>query len=155
MKKELKDDYRRSLKSMDTEEGIDLAFYRPIGYRWAVLASRFGISPNAITIAAIFLGIGAGILFYFPNLWLNVAGMVLLIWANSFDSADGQLARLTKQYSRIGRILHNIPRNPFFWLFRLTSMGDMDSGCHNRALPHKAGSYGRLLSSVPSLFPEG
>ena len=141
MKKELKDDYRRSLKSMDTEEGIDLAFYRPIGYRWAVLASRFGISPNAITIAAIFLGIGAGILFYFPNLWLNVAGMVLLIWANSFDSADGQLARLTKQYSRIGRIL--------------TSMGDMDSGCHNRALPHKAGSYGRLLSSVPSLFPEG
>ena len=108
MKKELKDDYRRSLKSLDTEEGIDLAFYRPIGYRWAVLASRFGISPNAITIAAIFLGIGAGILFYFPNLWLNVAGMVLLIWANSFDSADGQLARLTKQYSRIGRILDGL-----------------------------------------------
>lgn len=108
MKQSQKEDYRRSLKSLDTEEGIDLAFYRPIGYRWAMLAARFGISPNAITIAAIFLGIGAGILFYFPDLWLNVAGMFLLVWANSFDSADGQLARLTKQYSRIGRILDGL-----------------------------------------------
>ncbi|MCM1076866.1 MAG: CDP-alcohol phosphatidyltransferase family protein [Bacteroides sp.] len=103
-----KDDYQRSLKSLDTEEGIDLAFYRPIGYRWAVLAARFGVSPNAITIAAIFLGVGAGILFYFPSLWINAIGMVLLVWANSFDSADGQLARLTKQYSRIGRILDGL-----------------------------------------------
>lgn len=103
-----KEEYQRSLKSLDTEEGIDLAFYRPIGYRWALLAARFGIGPNAITIAAIFLGIGAGVLFYFPELWLNVIGMLLLIWANSFDSADGQLARLTKQYSRIGRILDGL-----------------------------------------------
>ena len=108
MKESQKDDYRRSLKSLDTEEGIDLAFYRPIGYRWATLAARFGVSPNAITIAAIFLGIGAGVLFYFPELWFNVIGMLLLVWANSFDSADGQLARLTKQYSRIGRILDGL-----------------------------------------------
>ena len=103
-----KEDYQRSLKSMDTEEHIDLAFYRPIGFMWARLAARFGVSPNAITIAAIFLGIGAGILFYFPELRLNVIGMLLLVWANSFDSADGQLARLTKQYSRIGRILDGL-----------------------------------------------
>lgn len=108
MKESQKDDYRRSLKSLDTEEGIDLAFYRPIGYRWATLAARFGVSPNAITIAAIFLGIGAGVLFYFTELWINVIGMLLLVWANSFDSADGQLARLTKQYSRIGRILDGL-----------------------------------------------
>lgn len=108
MKESQKDDYRRSLKSLDTEEGIDLAFYRPIGYRWAMLAARFGVSPNAITIAAIFLGICAGVLFYFPELWINVIGMLLLVWANSFDSADGQLARLTKQYSRIGRILDGL-----------------------------------------------
>ncbi len=103
-----KEDYQRSLKSMDTEEHIDLAFYRPIGFMWARLAARFGVSPNAITIAAIFLGIGAGILFYFPELRLNVIGMLLLVWANSFDSADGQLARLKKQYSRIGRILDGL-----------------------------------------------
>lgn len=108
-----KEEYRRSLKSMDTEEHIDLAFYRPIGFMWACLAERLGVSPNAITIASIFLGIGAGVLFYYPVLWINIIGMLLLIWANSFDSADGQLARMTKQYSRIGRILDGLSGD--FW----------------------------------------
>lgn len=105
--------YRDTLKSMDTEEHIDLAFYRPIGYAWACLAARLGVTPNAITIASIFLGIGAGVMFYFNDLWLNVIGMLLLIWANSFDSADGQLARMTKQYSRLGRILDGLAGD--FW----------------------------------------
>lgn len=100
-----KEEYHKTLKSLDTEEHIDLMFYRPIGYMWALGARRLGITPNAITIASIFLGVGAGVLFYFNNLWINMLGMLLLIWANSFDSADGQLARLTHQYSRIGRIL--------------------------------------------------
>lgn len=107
-------DYRSTLKSMDTEEHIDLAFYRPIGYAWACLARKIGVTPNAITIASIFLGIGAGILFYFPDMWLNIFGMLLLIWANSFDSADGQLARMTKQYSRIGRILDGLSGDLWF-----------------------------------------
>lgn len=105
--------YRESLKSMDTEEHIDLAFYRPIGYMWACLAKKLGITPNAITIASIFIGIAAGVLFYYNDLWLNICGMVLLMWANSFDSADGQLARMTGQYSRIGRILDGLSGD--FW----------------------------------------
>ena len=106
--------YRDSLKSMDTEEHIDLAFYRPVGYAWACLARKLGVTPNAITIASIFLGIGAGVAFYFNELWVNIIGMLLLIWANSFDSADGQLARMTKQYSRIGRILDGLSGDIWF-----------------------------------------
>lgn len=106
--------YRDSLKSMDTEEHIDLAFYRPIGYAWACLAARLGVTPNAITIASIFLGIGAGIAFYFDSMAINVVGMLLLIWANSFDSADGQLARMTHQYSRLGRILDGMSGDLWF-----------------------------------------
>ena len=102
---EKKSGFKDSLKSMDTEETFDLIFYRPIGYAWACLAKKLGITPNAITIASIFLGVGAGICFYFNDLWINIAGVILLVWADSFDSADGQLARMTKQYSRIGRIL--------------------------------------------------
>ena len=110
---ELKRTYKESLKSMDTEETIDLVFYRPIGFMWAVLCAKLGIKPNAITIASIFIGIAAGILFYFDTLWINIIGMLLLIWANSFDSADGQLARMTKQYSRLGRILDGLSGD--FW----------------------------------------
>ena len=110
----LKADYRATLKSMDTEETFDLIFYRPIGYCWAILAKKLGITPNAITIASIFLGIGAGACFYFNNIWWNLLGVVLLVWADSFDSADGQLARMTKQYSRIGRILDGISGDLWF-----------------------------------------
>lgn len=108
-----KSGFKDSLKSMDTEETFDLIFYRPIGYAWACLAKKLGVTPNAITIASIFLGVGAGVCFYFNDLWINIAGVLLLVWADSFDSADGQLARMTKQYSRIGRILDGLSGD--FW----------------------------------------
>lgn len=110
----IRKEYKRSLKSSDTEEWFDLIFYRPIGFTWAVMAKGMGIHPNTITVASIFLGIGAGVAFYFNNLWINILGVLLLIWANSFDSADGQLARMTHQYSRLGRILDGVSSDIWF-----------------------------------------
>lgn len=103
-----------SLKSLDTEEFIDIHFYRPIGYRWALFFQKLGVSPNAITFAGIFLGIAAGIMFYFPDLKLNIIGMLLLVWANSYDSADGQLARLTGQKTELGRMLDGLSGDAWF-----------------------------------------
>lgn len=120
MEEKLKEDnmgkssYKDSLKSLDTEETFDLIFYRPLGYGWALLAKKLGITPNAITIASIFLGVGAGVCFYFNNIWWNLLGVLLLVWADSFDSADGQLARMTKQYSRLGRILDGLSGDLWF-----------------------------------------
>ena len=51
------------------------------------------------------MGVAAGMAFGFDDLWINVIGMFLLVWANTYDSADGQLARMTGKYSRLGRIL--------------------------------------------------
>lgn len=104
-----------SLKSADTEEWVDLLFYRPIGYQWALLFQKMGVSPNAVTIASIFLGIGAAVLFYFDDLVLNLIGMALLVWANMYDSADGQLARMTGQKSEIGRMLDGLCGDLWFF----------------------------------------
>ena len=41
-----------TLKSLDTEEFIDIHFYRPIGYQWALFFNKLGVSPNSITIAS-------------------------------------------------------------------------------------------------------
>ncbi|MDE5647656.1 MAG: CDP-alcohol phosphatidyltransferase family protein [Muribaculaceae bacterium] len=112
--KELKENYRSTLKSSDTEETIDLCFYRPVGYMWALIAKKLGIHPNTITIASIFLGVGAGVMMYYNDLLINMLGMVLLVWANSYDSADGQLARMTKQYSQLGRILDGVAGDIWF-----------------------------------------
>ncbi|MEG1188454.1 MAG: CDP-alcohol phosphatidyltransferase family protein, partial [Bacteroidales bacterium] len=49
--------YEQSLKSMDTEEFIDLKFYRPLGYLWALFFERLGVTPNAVSVMSIFLGV--------------------------------------------------------------------------------------------------
>lgn len=103
-----------TLKSSDTEEFIDIYFYRPIGYRWALLFQKLGITPNAVTIASIFLGVGAGICFYFDNIYITLLGIFLLVWANSYDSADGQLARMTQNYSPLGRVLDGFAGDLWF-----------------------------------------
>lgn len=112
----IKEQYKNSLKSMDTEEFIDLAFYRPIGYMWALLCSKLGITPNVVTIASVFFGVTGGVLLYFHDemLWLNYLGIFLIVWANTFDSADGQLARMTGQYSKLGRILDGLSGDLWF-----------------------------------------
>ena len=114
MTEEQKKQYAESLKSADTEEWIDLVFYRPIGFRWALFFQKLGVTPNAVTIASIFLGVAAGVMFYFQSLSLNIIGMLLLVWANSYDSADGQLARLTGQKSELGRILDGVSGDCWF-----------------------------------------
>lgn len=102
-----------TLKSADTEETLDIYFYRPIGFQWALLFRRLGITPNPVTIASIFIGMAGGYLFYFNNLNTNIAGMLLLVLANSLDSADGQLARMTNNKSRLGRVLDGLAGS--FW----------------------------------------
>lgn len=129
----LKEEYKASLKSMDTEEWFDLHFHRPLGFLWAKFFAKLGVSPNAITVASIFMGVAGGIMLYFhqPHLaWLNWVGMLLITWADTFDSADGQLARMTQQYSRMGRILDGVSGD--FWfaaisfalVFRELDFGD-------------------------------
>ncbi|MCF0070593.1 CDP-alcohol phosphatidyltransferase family protein [Dyadobacter sp. CY261] len=109
--------FENSLKSNDTEEQIDIWFYRPIGYQIALFCAKVGIRPNPVTIISIFFGVAAGILFYSQDLWINVIGMLSLMFANSLDSADGQLARMTNDKSRLGRILDGVAGD--FWFIAI------------------------------------
>ncbi|MDR0845428.1 MAG: CDP-alcohol phosphatidyltransferase family protein [Tannerella sp.] len=109
-----KADVESTFKSLDTEEFIDIHFYRPIGYRWALFFKNLGVSPNTVTIFSIFIGIAAGICFYYTSLAVNLTGMFLLIWANTYDSADGQLARMTGQKTMLGRILDGMSGDLWF-----------------------------------------
>ena len=115
MTEEDKKIYATSMKSQDTEEFLDLWFYRPLGFRCALFFRNRGIHPNVITIISIFLGIGAGIGFYQDSLRWNILGILLLMWANLYDSTDGQLARITGQKTRWGRILDGFAGDCWFF----------------------------------------
>ncbi len=104
-----------SFKSNDTEEWLDVHFTRPIGLVFALFWNKFGVHPNVITILSIFLGIGAGYMFAFTDLWHNLAGVVLLMFANFCDSTDGQMARLTGKKTLIGRMLDGFSGDVWFF----------------------------------------
>ncbi|MGM9674667.1 MAG: CDP-alcohol phosphatidyltransferase family protein [Bacteroidaceae bacterium] len=103
-----------SYKSMDTEEFLDIHFNRPIGYVWALVFQRLGVHPNVVTILSFFLGIGAGVMFYYPDLAHSIIGIWLLMWANHFDSCDGQLARITGKKTLWGRMLDGLAGDVWF-----------------------------------------
>ncbi len=120
---------KSTYKAKDTEEIIDRIFYRPLGYVMALASKSVGLTPNAVTIISIFVGVAAGHFFYYSDITLNLYGIALLILANAMDSADGQLARITNTKSRIGRILDGFGGNLWFvsiyfhLYFRLISNG--------------------------------
>lgn len=115
MKEEDKKMYEASIKSQDTEEFLDLWFYRPLGFSCALFFRNRGVHPNIITIISIFLGASAGICFAQENLRWNILGILLLMWANLYDSTDGQLARITGQKTRWGRILDGFAGDVWFF----------------------------------------
>ena len=118
-KKKFNELLRSSFKSDETEEWLDIHFNRPIGLAFALMWQKLGVTPNTITILSIFLGIAAGVMFYFTDVAHNVAGALLLMLANFCDSTDGQLARLTNQKSLIGRILDGVSGDIWFFAIYL------------------------------------
>lgn len=116
MKKEdRRKDYLSSLKSLETENIIDQIFYRPIGYKIAKSLQHTGVTPNSITIISIFVGVAAGVFWYFPySLSFAILGILALMLANILDCVDGQLARLTGIKSEVGRILDGFAGDLWF-----------------------------------------
>lgn len=98
-------------KSKDTEEVIDRIFFRPAGYGVALISAKLKITPNTLTIISIILGVTAGHLYYYNSILINVIGIIIYLFADVLDSADGQLARMTNQISKTGRIFDGVATN--------------------------------------------
>ena len=60
------------------------------------------------------LGVAAGVMFYYPDMTHTLIGIFLLMWANHYDSCDGQLARMTGKKTRWGRMLDGFAGDLWF-----------------------------------------
>ncbi len=105
---------RSTYKSEDTEEILDKLFYRPVGYGLAVISKKLGFTPNVVTFISIIFGVTAGHLFFYRDVKINLIGVFLLVFAESLDAADGQLARMTNIHSRYGKIFDGVAGNLMF-----------------------------------------
>ena len=105
-----------TLKSSETDDWLDIKVVRPFAYLWALLFARLDIHPNTVTIISMIIGAASSWFFAQGSfhyggthgLWLNVIGIILLLWADVLDCTDGQLARMTGKKSRLGRILDGL-----------------------------------------------
>lgn len=83
---------------------------RKIGRLLAAAVYKAGLSPNQVTgVSALhtFSAIALVVLFP-PSWWLGIIVMVLLVLGYAWDSADGQVARLTGKGSPAGEWLDHI-----------------------------------------------
>jgi hypothetical protein len=110
-----KEEYWKSIKSFDTEEKLDLYFYRPFGFVIAKAAWRLSVSPTGLTLIGLAMGLASGYFFFHngstPSL---VAAGILLVMAGVFDSSDGQLARMGGKSTKLGLVLDGLCDNLVF-----------------------------------------
>jgi hypothetical protein len=95
-------------KAREVEGALDVYFYRPLGFRLAEFFAHLKMTPAGVSLLAGVCGVIAGHLYFYRDLSINIAGMVVHVCANALDNADGQLARLTQQESRKGRIIDSV-----------------------------------------------
>lgn len=103
-----------TFKSQDTEEWLDIHLTRPLGLLWAHLFRLLHVHPNVVTLLSIVLGALAGCFFASAETQSVLLGILSLFVANLLDSADGQLARMTGQKTRLGRVLDGFAGDVWF-----------------------------------------
>lgn len=96
-------------RTFEIEDPTNLYFIHPISARLVPIFARLGVTPNAVSLIGMGCGVLAGCAYHFyGHLDAAVAGFVLMLAWHVMDGADGQLARLTKSYSNLGKVLDGV-----------------------------------------------
>ncbi len=97
--------YKSSLKAIEVEEIFDLIIYRPLAFLFVKATYSMNITPDMVSLVALSIGSTAGIMFGFGGYTFLVIGAILYFMSNVLDCADGQIARLKKNGTKVGRIV--------------------------------------------------
>ena len=96
-------------RTREIEEFTNLHFIHPVSIRLTRLLARFGVSPNAVSLAGMLCGMLAGVAYYhYQYAICAITGFALMIGWHILDGTDGQLARLTNSQSESGKIIDGI-----------------------------------------------
>jgi 1L-myo-inositol 1-phosphate cytidylyltransferase / CDP-L-myo-inositol myo-inositolphosphotransferase len=84
---------------------IDRVLYRPLARPLTRALLSTPISPNAVTLASMAIGVAGGLLVGSAGTGRVLAGVVCLVASGILDCCDGELARLRHAESRLGHVL--------------------------------------------------
>ena len=97
--------YKASLKAIEVEEVFDLILFRPLAFLFVKATYSTNLTPDMVSVAALLIGCSAGIAFGFGGYTYLAIGAFLYFTSNVLDCADGQIARLKKNGTKVGRIV--------------------------------------------------
>jgi phosphatidylglycerophosphate synthase len=97
--------YKASLKVVEIEEVFDLILYRPFAFIFVKATYSTNLTPNQVSALAMLFGVIGGILFGFGARDFLLAGAAFYLTCNILDCADGQIARLKHNGTKVGRIV--------------------------------------------------
>ena len=97
--------YKASLKAVEVEEIFDLIIYRPLAFLFVKATYSTNLTPDQVSITALLIGSAAGIMFGFGEYSYLLIGACLYFISNVLDCADGQIARLKKNGTKVGRVV--------------------------------------------------
>lgn len=101
-------------KTAETESLFERAVTKPLGYLTARLFINLGWTPGMVTMLSMCVGFGGGALFFSGKTAVNIVGVILMILAGLFNAADRQMASLTGDISKAGKILDSLCVNAWY-----------------------------------------
>ena len=101
----LKSDIKNARKCENINDPVDTYIVDYIAMFFSRIFIKLHIIPNAVTVLSAIAGVTGGVLLCLNSLLTDIFGVVFIILAAVFDASDGQVARLTKHYSNLGRTL--------------------------------------------------
>lgn len=98
-------DYKKTLKPNETEEIVNLLFFRPTAFLFVLIVKKIDFSPNYFTFTSLIFGLLSG--YYLSQGALSLGALFIYLMI-SFDCSDGQLARLKGISTKYGKMLDNV-----------------------------------------------
>jgi hypothetical protein len=101
----LSSEFKQSLKTIESEEILDLLIFRPVAFAFVKLIYGTNITPNQISIVSMLFGIFSGVFYGFATAESFIIAVSFFFISNVLDCMDGQLARLKNNGTKIGRLI--------------------------------------------------
>ena len=97
--------YKQSLKVIEAEETFDLIIYRPLAFLFVKATYRTKLTPNIVSCIAMACGVFSGVMFGYGVHHYLLIGAIFYFLCNILDCADGMIARLKHNGTKVGRIV--------------------------------------------------
>lgn len=101
-----REDVIAARKCENINDPVDTHFVDYIAMAFSKLFIKLHVIPNVVTMLSMASGVAGGVLLALDRgLGLDLVGALLVFLSAVFDASDGQVARLTRHFSRLGRML--------------------------------------------------